>query len=222
MKIQDDNWTTAAAAFVRSGAIEQGSKLPSLEVGEDVMRPFGGKLRKQAQGRSPGLSVGDGIGGNANARGAANEIMDLLARVGGTPCRMWGATPPIPIDDGCPSYKKLCGAILPYNVSVAASATGQSYTVLAKKWYWPLFWVDASASTVTVVSLLFQGDPVFENGTGSGALIVSSLLAAAGNYGFVPGLPAIDNTNGLVFSLANSAGAAAQFQGMFIGLSIRN
>lgn len=218
MKIHNDDFSTAAALALTSEL--RSGRVPSLEVGADVMRPFGGKLRKQMP--TPALSVGEGGVTPTSARGAANEIMDLLARVGGTPCRMWGATPPIPIDEGCPPYKKLCGAILPYNVSVGAGATGQSYTVFAKKWYWPLFWVDASAATVTVVNLQFQGDPVFENGTGSGALIVSSLLTAAGNYGFVPGLPAIDNTNGLVFSLANSAGAAAQFQGMFIGLSIRN
>lgn len=220
MKIQHDNFGMGEAIEALTSQLAAG-RMPALEVGAPRLKPFGGKLRK-AEARD--LSVGDAAGTVTpnSARGAANEIMDLLARVGGTPCRVWGATPPVPMEDGCPPWKKLCGAILPYNVSVAASATGQTYTVLAKKWYWPLFWVDASASTVTVVSLLFQGDPVFENGTGSGALIVSSLLTAAGNYSFVPGLPAIDNTNGLVFSLANSAGAAAQFQGMFVGLSIRN
>lgn len=199
--------------------------LDNVSVGADAIKPFGGKLRSaQTKPLSVGATIGTSSGAAATGAGAANQIMDLLARVGGTPCRMWGAAVPGGLEDanGCPSYKKLCGAIYPYNVSVGAGATAQAYTCLAKKWYWPLFWVDASAATVTVVSLTFQGDPVFENGTGSGALIVSSLLSGPSNYGFVPGLPAFDSTNGLVFSLANSAGAAAQFQGMFVGLSIRN
>lgn len=199
-----------------------------LDVGQRPLTPFGGKLRGSYV---PGaVSVGDSRpvpstalpGCGTPSGGAMNAVADMIARLGGTPCRLWGASPPVPLTEGCPNWKKVCGAILPYNVSVSASATAQSYTVLAKKWFWPLFWVDASASTVTVTNLTFQGDPVFENGTGSGALIVSSLLTAAGNYSFIPGMPAIDNTNGLVFTLANSAASAAQYQGMFVGVSIRN
>lgn len=200
-----------------------------LDVGQRQMLPFGGKFRGSGATVRESMSVGDSRPGSStlpgcgtSSGGAMNAVVDLIAKLGGTPCRLWGASPPVPLTEGCPNWKKVCGAIAPYGVSVLAGATVQPYTLFAKKWFWPLFWVDASAATVSVTALTFQADPVFENGSGSGALIVSSLLTAAGNYSFVPGLPAIDSTNGLQFQLANSAGAAAAFQGMFVGVSIRN
>lgn len=198
-----------------------------LSVGEDfIVRPFGGKLRQRADAA---LSVGATStgalpdGGPGPGRGAASQVMDVIARVGGTPCRRWGAPPPITDEAGCPPWKKLCGAIYPYNLSVAAgSPSATTMSLFAKKWFWPLFWADNSHTDISVVSITFQGDPVFENGTGSGALHVSSLFAATGNYGLAPGLPAIDSNNAMVFTFNNANAGAQLTRGMFIGISIRN
>lgn len=193
---------------------------PLSVAGDLVVRPFGGKLR----GRQ-GLSVGASSSGSAPDGGASGHpIVDVITRVGGTPCRRWGA--PVPVFDSadpCPPWKKLCGAIYPYTLSIAAgSPSATTMTLLAKKWYWPLFWADNSHTDISVVSIMFQGDPVFENGTGSGALHVSSLFGPTANYGLIPGMPAFDSTNGLVFTFNNANAGAQSTRGMFVGISVRN
>lgn len=182
------------------------------------VKPFGGRASGEAKA-SKGLSI---EGSTMQASG----LMQILATLGVPMCRRWGEDPPGTMDPetGCPrgNDRRLCGAILPYYFSVSAGATSELYTVLAKKWFWPLFWVDNSNTNISVNEVTYLGDPVFENGAGSGPLLPSDLFAPTAFYGFVPGMPSISNTNGLVFDLANADGAAAQlFRGMLVGISIR-
>jgi hypothetical protein len=187
---------------------------PGLSVGgceSRVCRPFGGKPSKaKTSAARAGLSVGQSGAG-------ASEIMQLMERMGAAPCRQWGAQRP---GNNC---KEICGAIYPYQEEVAADTTGHDYETYAKVWFQPLFWVDTSGDDIVVEDLLYTGDPVFENGEGSGALDVGALLGPDGYYSFVPGLPAFDNKVPLVHRLANGHASAAQnYQGMLIGISARS
>lgn len=176
--------------------------------------PFGG--RDVGGGTT---SVGDRA---AAAMPAGDRVFSLLQSLGAHPCRVWGAEPPGSCrdeDTGCVPGKKICGAILPYRAAAGAAAT--DYTLKAKKWFWPLLWVDSSAETVLINTFEFQGDSIFENGEGSGALRPRAIFPSDGTN-FVPGLPAIDMTSGLDFNIVDSAGGAVTFEGVFIGVSIRN
>lgn len=185
--------------------------------------PFGGRGRgRKGNSARGGVSVGQAVGfGNGCG---ADSVVNLLNRIGVPACRVWGAEPPSGRDAmGCPRHRKVCGAIYPYGVSVAASATAQLFEMFAKVWFWPIFWADTSETQVRVVSLEYTQDPVFENGIGSGPLNPSALFGASGFYGFVPGLPAYDNKVPLVAELSNSdAATPRRFRGMFVGISIRN
>lgn len=157
--------------------------------------------------------------------GSARDIMDFLNSLGGVPCRPWGAEPPGQVDPrtGCPIGKKVCGMIYPLSYSVPAASVNNEYTILAKHWYWPIFYVDGGTSVdVTMSDLQFQGDTVWENGSGSGPLTPASLFPPTGNYSFLPGLPAINSVNGLAHYLDNVAVGDELFQGMYLGISIRN
>lgn len=174
--------------------------------------PFGGR------DTGGGPSVGDRA-----AMPSGDHVYNLLSSLGAQPCRIWGAEPPGQCRDanGCFNGKKVCGAILPYRAAVTP-ATGYDYTIKAKKWFWPLIWVDSSDTEIMIESLEFQGDSVFENGEGSGALRPSTAFPSDGSN-FVPGMPAISSTNGLDFRLIEAAGTDGQlFEGHFVGISIRN
>ncbi len=191
-----------------------------------VCRPFGGKptggVANPNMPHQPGLGVGAISSGVMGGQG--NQVLAWLNSLGADTCRVWGSEPPGGrARNGCPMQKKVCGAILPYFHTTGIAATAEEYDLFAKVWFWPAFWVDTSGTEITVVALEYTSDPVFENGDGSGPLDVSTLFAPGAFYGFVPGLPAFDNTVPLTAFLANSDGAATQdYQGMFIGVSIRN
>ncbi len=179
--------------------------------------PFGGRLDDDGEPRYGEATVGD-----RTAMPSGNAVYSLLEQLGAQPCRLWGSEPPNQCVDsqGCFTGKKVCGAILPYRYATLAAAS--DYTIKAKKWFWPLLWVDASNANVLVNSIKYQGDDVFENGEGSGALQPSTMFPSDGTN-LVPGMPAFDSTNGLTFNVADSAGAGGPvFSGMFIGISIRN
>lgn len=187
--------------------------------------PFGGRARggdpNDYQGRR-GVSVGQAIGVGSGV-GCANAVVGMLNRIGAPACRVWGAPVPDGRDpNGCPRNRKVCGAIYPYFTDVPDNSTNFVFNMLAKVWFWPLFWADSSAPTVRVAALKYTGDPVFENGVGSGPLNAPALFGASSFYGFVPGMPAFDNSVPLVAELNSDATPAQNFRGMFIGISIRN
>lgn len=185
----------------------------SLSVGAEVIRPFGGKLKaSQQRAANGGLSVGADIGGGAS-NGNYNTLMGILAAYGGRPCQVRGE--PMPAGD---CARRLCLTQLFYGVTVTASATGQTYTLTARDWFLPLAWVDYSASTVSIVSVTFKTDPLFDSNT---TFVPSAAFPAASNWNFVIGIPAFSSTNGYVFTLANSAAAGAAFAGKLIGIAVR-
>lgn len=189
-----------------------------------VCEPFGGRLRRGAQAQARPMKVGQGSAMPTRG-GVADRVLNLIASLGGTPCRLWGAEPPGSAIDasGCLNGRKVCGGIAPYTFSVTASAAAESHILLAKKWFWPLAWVDASDTDITLADVKFQGDSIFETVGNDFAFPVASLLGPADNYGILPGLPAFDSKDGLEF-LANNADAmnAEELQGFFVGVSIRN
>lgn len=190
-----------------------------------VCEPFRGRLRRGAQAQAQARPMKVGQSSAIPTRGVADRVLNLIASLGGTPCRMWGAEPPGSAIDpaGCLNGRKVCGGIAPYNFSVTASADAESHILLAKKWFWPLAWVDASSQDVTLADVRFQGDSIFETSGSDFSFPVGSLLGPADNYGILPGLPAFDSKDGLEF-LANNADAmsAENLQGFFVGVSIRN
>lgn len=172
-----------------------------------------------------GMSVGQEVPSDLpGSTPTGNKVLDFLNSIGVPPCRVWGADAPHGRDEnGCPLRSKVCGAIYPYVSSVPANSTGNTYEMFAKVWFWPLYWVDVSGADIFVEDLEYTQDPVFENGVGTGDLFVPSLLGPADYYGFVPGLPAFDNKVPLVATLGNNhAMNAENFEGMFVGISIRN
>lgn len=202
------------------------------------IQPFRGRGRG-------GLSVGAALpGGNAtpgapapswSGPGACSSgpeaIKRYLDRIGYPPCRIWGAEPPAGRDAlGCPSHKKLCIIPYPVRLSVAQSST-VTLTVKAKLWFWPLMVVDAGSGTsITVDDMTYTGDPVLENGeldastgTPGRGWSPSASFPPEGNYSILPGMPAIDTSSGLVLTITNANGAAAESLAInFMGVSIRN
>lgn len=171
-----------------------------------------------------GLSVGQEAPPSDLPGSTGNQVLDFLNSIGVPPCRVWGAQAPNGRDEnGCPLRVKVCGAIYPYFHEVDAATAGDVYEMYAKVWFWPIFWADVSGADISVEKLEYTQDPVFENSAGTGALDVPDLLGPSDYYGFVPGLPAFDNKVPLVATLANAhAMNAENFEGMFIGISIRN
>lgn len=185
----------------------------SLSVGAEVVRPFGGKLREAATRQRP-LSVGADMGGAAAGNGSNyGTLMGILASFGGRPCQVRGE--PMPAGD---CARRLCLTQLFYGVTVTASAAGQSYTLYARDWFLPIAWVDYSAATVSIASVTFKTDPLFDSNT---EFTPSAAFPAASNWNFVIGIPAFSSTNGYVFSLNNSAAAGAAFAGKLIGIAVR-
>lgn len=209
---------------VERGAADPFAIEAGLSVGQSCP-PFGGRARASVTSeplKRPGVSVGQAVGG-ASLGGCANNIVGMLNRIGAPACRVWGAEAPMGRDaNGCPRQRKVCGAIYPYNVSVGASAVQQVFNMFAKVWFWPVFWADSSESFIRVANMTWTGDPVFENGRGSGPLNVPALFGASSFYGFVPGMPAFDNSVPLVALLNNLDAGPRIYRGMFVGISIRN
>lgn len=207
-------------SLVRAAALLVPSGMQGVSLAGCACEPFGGSKRDGATKR-PGVSVGN------YGSGAMAAMFAMLERMGVPTCRMWGEAPPVDFDQdtGCFRGKKICLVPLPYTATVTAGATAFEFELLAKKWFWPILWADNSESQVSIVDIEYTGDPVLENGQGSGAFVPSALFGPTGNYGIAFGFPAFGNSsgNGLLFTLANSDGGATHlFRGVFIGVSIRN
>lgn len=180
--------------------------------------------RRGLGGHPSGLSVGQEVPDSSIPTPTGNPVLDFLATIGVPPCRIWGAEAPNGRDaNGCPLRSKVCGAIYPYLFSAVANTANQRYEMFAKVWFWPLYWADVSGADISVARLEYTEDPVFENSAGTGVLDVNDLMGPGDYYGFVPGLPAFDNKVPLVAFINNAhAMNAENFEGMFIGISIRN
>lgn len=182
-----------------------------LSVGHGASRPFGGKLSQRA-GRP--LSIGAGYPDTAAPMGGPQNLLDIVARFGGRPCQVRGE--PMPTGD-CAS--RLCLTQLFYSVSVAASATAQSFDLRPRDWFQPIAWVDYSPAAVSITAITYKGNPVFES---TAIIIPSSAFPATSNWNFVIGIPAISSNNGYILTLANSTAAAVTFAGRLIGVGMRS
>lgn len=199
-----------------------------LSVG--AVQPTGGPMANGAYAANPG---GGGAGVDQYCPDGCSgpaAIKKYLDRIGYPPCRVWGAEPPGGRDAiGCPTHKKLCIIPFPIRLSVAADTT-VTLEVKAKLWFWPLMIVDAGTEADTLVTdMTFAGDPVLENGTltpsagtATRGWSPAQLYPPEGNYSLLPGLPAFDTTQGLVFTIQNTDAANAEvFAISLLGVSIR-
>lgn len=183
--------------------------------------PFGGKLRGRNDGAmvaSPSpCATGTAMAGIGGGAGIVNYLFALAEG-----CRPRGARPPSDCVDanGCIRTRgtKVCGIPGPYRQAVASQGTA-SYELKALDWFLPLIWVDDSGANITITNLTYKGGPVFA--TPMVDVVPSGVFGAGDSPRYVPGLPAIDSTDGLKFELANDHATDEQdFAGMFIGIGV--
>ncbi len=175
----------------------------------DPCQPFGGSMGDDDDGEryaEHALSVAGDAGG----------MLAEIRKLGAQPCRMWGASPPGGCQDGClppGSIRKFCGKVLPYTNAFTAAGT---YELKANEWFWPIYWVDSSTANTVITDLTYNQRPVFA-GT---AQILPNLSFPANGHNLVPGLPAINNVNGMVFSVDTADGNPAILRGHFVGIEV--
>lgn len=183
----------------------------SLSVGAEVVRPFGGKLAQRA-GSSRGLMVGADVGGSSVQPN--DPLLGILRGLGGSACKVTGE--PMPGGD---CARRLCLTQLFYGATVAISATAQAYSLNPRDWFLPIAWVDWSAAAVSITSITYKSNPVFES---TGTIIPSSAFPPTSNWNMVIGIPAISNVTGYSLVLANSTAGAVAFAGKLVGVGMRS
>lgn len=196
-----------------------------VSVGGKVALPFGGRLSDESAAKVEQMvhDVGVSVGAATPSDGG---LAGMLRQLGAIPCRMWGKAPPGNCCtahgeiDPCKARGRICGDIGHYYVPITSDA--QTFDLKPNGWFRPILLQDASDANVYWSSLKFANKEI--GPFPSSIVYPSELYGSTGSmaHNAVLGWPAIDNNQGLSFTLHDASGAndgTAIFAGKIVGLS---